>query len=545
MSTDNLTMDTLRNSVHELPYDEVAEVESRIEEKEKITLENIGAIEKLEFPVSPEGGVVVFKGRNGSGKSTGIDAVSCLLRGTTAGMPSLRDGAKRGRVEGFGAAINLSISSRRSSGSPELVVDNIEGKFSISELVNPRAKTPEAADKERLKALITLTGKQADQNTFIALFQNEDEFRSIVSTSSLETTDPVEMARRIKADLDREARKYEEMSQQQQAKYEALKGTYDEFHEEDIIANLEQFQRVQRTVIRHLSELEERDRQNREKEQQIEAAKSSIAEVNITEEEEKIRKATEDYNLAEEDCKAFETELASVDKSLADLVNEYQLKRLELANKKRLIEDKRTAAIARSQAAEKLKSEVEKNLTRIEDYRKYIEELSRIEPVDQEEIQKYRNLADAQAKRADRNAVARQIQSKLQHANLVAQEAERLRDKAAQLRETGRSCDKILSELIGTESPLQIVDGRMVLQTKRGETFFSELSDGERWRVAFQAIAPYVRKEGEMGLVTIPQIGWESLDPENQKLIRKLAHDYRICVVTAEATAEDLRVEVC
>jgi len=533
------------SELHNLPYDEAEEVRARVDEAQIVTLENVGAIERLEFPVSPKGGVVIFKGRNGSGKSTGIDAVSCLLRGSTAGMPTLRDGCQRGKVEGFGASINLSIASRRTSGTPELVVDNIEGKFSISELVNPRSKTNEAADKERLKALITLTGKQADRDTFVSLFSTEDEFRSVVSTASLETTDPVEMARRVKADVDREARKYEEMAQQQQAKLEALKGTYEEFREEDIIPNMEQFQRTQRTVIAHLSELEERHRQNQEKERMIENAKASIDEINVADEEAKIAMAQTDVESADNDERMYADIISDLRQKIETLEKDYIRQRTELLASLSENQIHRDAAAKRRKYSSSLVETLKTNLERLDTYRKTVEELSQIVPVDMEELQKYRKMADMQAKRVERNAIARQLQTKMEHARSVACEAERLREKAWQLRETGRSCDGVLSELIGKESPLKIVDGRMVLQTGRGETFFSELSDGERWKIAFQTIAPYVRKDGEIGLVTIPQTGWESLDPQNQALISELAHQHKICVVTAEATADDLMVEVC
>ncbi|MBQ4142826.1 MAG: hypothetical protein IJD43_05050 [Thermoguttaceae bacterium] len=58
------------SELHNLPYDEAEEVRARVDEAQIVTLENVGAIERLEFPVSPKGGVVIFKGRNGSGKST-------------------------------------------------------------------------------------------------------------------------------------------------------------------------------------------------------------------------------------------------------------------------------------------------------------------------------------------------------------------------------------------------------------------------------------------------------------------------------------------
>ena len=76
----------------------------------KITLENVGPIERLSIPL-PEAGVVVLRGRNGVGKSHALQAVDSLVGGR--GRPPCRDGARRAVVEGFGARITISRSLRR------------------------------------------------------------------------------------------------------------------------------------------------------------------------------------------------------------------------------------------------------------------------------------------------------------------------------------------------------------------------------------------------------------------------------------------------
>jgi len=164
-------------------------------QQHELTIQNVGAIAHIVIPLSDDGGVTIFKGPNGSGKSTGLEAVSTLVSGRGKRLP-LRDGQKQGLVSGFGSTINLKLSgSRRGGEQPQLIVDSIEGKFSIDKLVNPEIQNPESADKARIKALITLTGVDATPDLFVSLFDTKEEFEKIVSRSSVETSDPAELTK--------------------------------------------------------------------------------------------------------------------------------------------------------------------------------------------------------------------------------------------------------------------------------------------------------------------------------------------------------------
>ncbi len=187
-----------------------------------ISLQNVGAISQAVIPLSETGGVTVFKGRNGCGKSTGLETISTLASGRGK-LPPLRDGAKAGLVSGFGSKIDLRLSgSRRGGNKPELVVDSIEGKFSISDLVNPNIKDPKAADNARLKALITLIGVDATPDLFATLFPTREEFDKNVSKSSMDTTDPILMAERVKRDIEEKARIEEEKARRAFAEHDAM-----------------------------------------------------------------------------------------------------------------------------------------------------------------------------------------------------------------------------------------------------------------------------------------------------------------------------------
>ena len=63
-----------------------------------VEIVNDGAIEKLTIPVPDGGGIVVMKGRNGSGKTTALDAVESLV-----------DVAAHATIEEFGRGVRAEV----------------------------------------------------------------------------------------------------------------------------------------------------------------------------------------------------------------------------------------------------------------------------------------------------------------------------------------------------------------------------------------------------------------------------------------------------
>jgi predicted ATPase len=125
-----------------------------------VEIQNVGPIEKLSIPL-PASGVVVLRGRNGVGKSHALAAIDSLISGR--GKPPCRDGAEKGLVEGFGARLTIGRSQRR-TGEAEVIT--LEGRLDISQLVQPPLKDEEAADRQRIKALVQLSGQSADLEAF-------------------------------------------------------------------------------------------------------------------------------------------------------------------------------------------------------------------------------------------------------------------------------------------------------------------------------------------------------------------------------------------
>jgi hypothetical protein len=490
---------------------------------ETITLQNVGAIERVDIPLSEEGGVVIFRGRNGCGKSTGLDAIESLTSGHGK-LPPLRDGQKTGLVSGFGSKIDLKLTGSRRGGKSELTVESIGGKFSIVDLVNPNIKEEKAADKARLKSLITLLGIEANADIFVELFDNKDEFDQVVSKSSIDTTDVILMEERIKRDIESKSRVEEDNARKAQAEYDAMT-VGSEFDPNDIIADMSAYYKQLDDANQLLGKLTA-DRDACEKVMRnVDQAKRSILDTDVTAKENELASIRADLSIHEATSNERDARLERLNEEINAIVK---------AN----VEDSKII-----NAKIKTLNSIESELNSLEGYKKIVAQSETVKPVPESEIQAARNSVDSLRTKIDKSAIAKENQRKHNEAKAKRREVEALQLNAANLREKARRCDAILSDLIGEGSPLRIVDSRMVVNTERGETFYSELSDGERWRTAFETIAPHVHSDAEkIAVLTIPQVGWESLDPTNQRLVIELSKRYKINTVTAEAADGELCV---
>ena len=123
-----------------------------------------------------------------------------------------------------------------------------------------------------------------------------------------------------------------------------------------------------------------------------------------------------------------------------------------------------------------------------------------------------------------------------------AEEAARLSQEAISLRRNAKQTEEVLNEIVSDirDCPLKVSDGRLVISTKRGPTFFGELSHGERWRVALDIAVSAV---GAGGMIVIPQEAWEGLDGDNRNAVAGKAKNGNVIVITAECGDGDLVVE--
>lgn len=469
-----------------------------------ITIKNIGPISNLSMPVPTKGGVVVLRGRNGSGKSTALDAIESAVSGK--GKPPLKDLADRGEVIAGGVNLTVGRAVRRSG---ELEVSRLEGRLSIADLVDPGIDDPIRADATRIKALVGLSG---------ATLSSDDLHGFPVELhGDIDLSDPVAAMSELKKRLDIGAREYEKLAKAEGDRAAAMLEQAGDIEPsgsvEDAMTELSDAQRrLDRLVHEKHSSLEAK--------RKVEAARARIAE------------------LPQVDV--LEAERASAEAEMR--VTEARDAALELKAAYNAAVERHRSALAQQEATKSHLDAARKAYAmRAEMERQMAESIPREPPEDEIGAA---NL-DLQSKREAlaKSERARQSAELRRQGEDKAIEAERLAAEAVSLRRKSKQTDEVLSEIVGEIKgcPLRVSDGKLIIDTKRGPTMFGELSHGERWRVALDIAIGSI---GECGLIVIPQEAWEGLDTDNRMAIAQQAKDGCIVIITAECGDGEIDSEV-
>jgi len=460
-----------------------------------IRIENVGPIGRLTFPL-PDAGVVVLRGRNGTGKSHALQAVDTLVSGR--GHPPCRDFAARGLVEGFGARLTIGRSQRR-TGEAEVVT--LEGRLDISQLVQPPIKDEEAADRTRIKALVQLAGTQIEPDAFDPILPAGLSASSLVGLSE-QTDDPVVMAGRLKRALEAEARRLEREAETLRAQAVGLAAGV--APESPDGPTRDQAEADLREALLAERELVARAEEAKRQQQRIETARAQIQKLSS--------ELPEDQTVAR---------LESEETQLTDQIE--KLRRALAVATERRDQVRRQLHAARLVASQ-------------------LAELQKVLSAKVEDVPETLVVAARERIAAAKATLERAIQRE-QDSRRAAEAAERhkLADaneaKAKSLREAASATDGVLSDLVGrVTSRLRVNGGRLVCDTDRGVELFAELSPGERWRIALEIAAEQV---GTGGLVTVPQEAWEALDPVHRHEVAGIAKRLGVVVLTAEATDDE------
>lgn len=488
-----------------------------------ITAEHIGPIDRFSCPIPTGGGVIELNGRNGSGKSILLRAID-LASDRKADPVTPKDGYTEGKLSLPGVVLRVSRKSRKDG---QLDFETIEGKLSISEVIDPELVDPKAADAKRIKAVLATSGAEADKRKFYRIATGgPKEWNEVIQDDTLEASDYVDLAKLIKRDymkaaLDRE-KAAEALEAQAAAKEDSVKGI--------VTLNVKPADVLEKEYADTLaarSELEARDKLATETAAKLAEAREKI---------DAAKKGKVDLSLLEANLAGSNQVIREVTNQIGKLENELDEAR------KRLKEYQHTNAMdlekieAAKESAAQL-AEWEKTLL-----------AGTVEPVDAQELDQAR-LRTLEASDAikhgmeARRAIATQAESvELRNrADETKREAERLRGSAKQT-------DEVLSSLVKEIVPeLWVEDGRLYTTTKeRGPTLFAELSDGQRaklaLRIAIGALTVKVDEQGEIlsdpGFVTLEQKHWEGIDEIAKEEIKQLAKDCQVCVIVARHTLD-------
>ncbi len=471
-----------------------------------IAIDNVKAITRVTIPVPPAG-VVILNGRNGTGKSTAIEATQALLSGS--GSLECKDNEQRGCIEAFGAKITVTKVTRRSG---ELTAVHLEDTLDLGDLVNPGIAKPESADARRIKALINVRKIKADPAMFYDLCGGEDGFNGVMLGTVL-TSDLVDMAAKVKRQLEAYSRDEAEHAETAENEAAALKtATADvpldaEDDADKLQASLETAIQDDAALKAKHEATTEATGKAEEARVQLEAAKITHKGIGLSKAIAQLEGANAAYDLAQEAL-------------------------TEARDHAELCKQAHTEAFNIHAAA----LQYENTVAQFEDI---ITKASYGKAPTDAELETAAAKVTAAREAVETGALVRQAKEKMQLVDGLKEKAVEHRQAEEVHRDHSHATDKILSEAVG-EGDLWVENGRLYTNTERGKTLFADLSEGERWAKVLPIAAENV---GNGGVVTLGQEAWEGLDPDNRKLVAATCNECGVVLLTAEASDGELTAE--
>jgi energy-coupling factor transporter ATP-binding protein EcfA2 len=465
-----------------------------------VELKQVGPIESIKIDL-PEGtgGVKVFRGVSGAGKTTALKALSGLMgdKDALSGLTP-HDGCERGEVTGLGRSVKI---GQRVSTGGALAVPHLS-RVDISTLVDPRVIQPAARTKARVRCLVTLGGKTVTPKELLG--EHYESYASDIDLDEIASAeDPVEMADKIKRAIDtralersREAERYQGMAiaKRQEA------GDIDQ-----LAASLPYAE----AVDQHANALQARA--NAEKQRSaFEAGMAKTAEI-----EKQLGEFGEppDMDAIEKKIELAEQAIVFARARLAEAETAMSNSKHERASAEQQIK-----ALSALQASKPVLCE----------------------PVSEDQI--------AALQQAEVEALERlKIASDIDRRRAALAEAKQLQQKSVDVSEQSLKDRQIASEVQSRvqsalpEGPIKVKDGELVVvHGKRKKPIpIDDLSTGERWRVALEYAVAAV---GEGGVVPVAQESWQALSPDLKQEIAEACKQRKVWLVSAEVCDGPLRV---
>ena len=482
------------------------------ENERKIEVSNVGPIDQLSIRLENYG-VTVLTAPNGAGKSIFLDAVQHAAAGK--GKLPLRDGARRGSVDCFGAHITVAGNTRHSG---EFEVLSLEGRFDLAALVDPHMQSPVAADRKRIKALVGLSGVTASRK----MFDGRPEFEgldSIVAADEFETTDPVELSGRVKRAYEAAARREEDSAKTEEGH---AKGS--EEIAEDLDLNAESDEEVLRAgydaardALRGLEQVAEtREKLEKNKAHAKTQLENALAQYDGPTSAEAISSVNEFADKRDLACEAVEAAKQALQKAKDDLTEAEH----ELRGKK-------------------------DELVRAGDHEEMVRQCNAVLDAAVVDAPTGEEMAEAQRRKEEAaeaqriGTLVREAKDRLKNAERYRTLAKYARQRAEKYRDAAQATSDVLGEIVKSDR-FRVGnfygETRVLVDHHRGrDTPFHELSPGERWALAIDEGADRV---GEGGLLVIPQEAWEPIDGFTRPKIHEHAVMRKVYVLTAEATQD-------
>ena len=471
-----------------------------------------GPIDRLSLKIDGPG-VYLMKAENGAGKSIALSAVKTLITGE--GKLPIGYGKEEAKITGLGVTVSFGRTKRGVSKFGELEVQSLEGSYSLGNFVKPANKDPLVSDAKSIKELLKISGYKVGPEVFSGLFMSEKEFNEVVQIDSI-SDDPVEMSAKIKRDIEEAARHYEAVFAKSKADGQVLFDSVPKEMTENEIESPEEVEKALEFSRQKLSSLVT-NRANGltaiEKHKEVE---SKLSDLDSRDE----AKIIEDGMTLGHDRSVLQSLVESAEKILAD-------RRGQLAAVFQKLEHKRQELID-AQNQNKAIVELKKTL-----------ESALPEVPSEEDIESAGKEIESLVRRLDASKQKESLMEKATKARELFFKAEEASLVASRYRESAAGVEKILADMVsGCGADMIVRNGRLVVNTKRGEEFFSDLSEGQRCRIGIKLLVESMKRRfpDDIPVCVLEQEAWEPLQPSVKSEIREIAKQEGVAIIAAEAS---------
>jgi len=485
-----------------------------------ISIDHVGPVTEFEYAMT-EPGLHVLRGQQGAGKTTILRTVQWACDGRADAKPQKTDGAKKGVAVVAGKTLSISRAVREEG---DLTIAGM-GDLDISTLHNPGHKTPATRDKYRIATLVRMAGVTPDVGKFKELVSPLEWQTWVDETEVAATGDLVDMAAKVKRDLDRYAKNLETQQENAEKSAAARADLYeginveDEHDEAALQERLEVALQSHMTLIQRASEATKNAAAVAEAARMIAAAESGYKGPSATAAEAAVIATTERATTQRAECERISKELRAAQEQLGQLMIQAD----------------------RAKADFEAASRHEQTLA---DWRETVANVTTVAPDDGEMEAAETVLVLAREQAVHGAHIRAAIVAKAAAAEL-SELAKTRKKEAKRIRAAAAATQEVISEAIASipNCPLRVTtnedgEARLVISTDRGEAEpFDELSDGERWRT----IVPLCCEAGR--LVVLPQAAYGELANSTRSLLDVIAAQVGAYILTAQADDGELRAE--
>jgi len=488
--------------------------------EKSLTLEHGGPVELFEINFDSPG-VYELLGSTGVGKTSVLKGID-HLSGKNVDL-TVTDGYSSGQVKGFGVVAPIGGRKRR-KGELDVEMLDVE-RFSLSDLVDPPIKNPVAADRHRIKALISLRGVDANPADYYELVGGSAVLEKMLPPDKIQTDDPVLLATRIKAALDGMA-----LSQAGSGEHEMThaRSAMAEFEGVDLTAEHDSatLQQAHDSARRRCDLLEEQARAAVLATDNQILAKESLRKAEESYSGPNVMHANEDVMHAKGSHSTLEARLNTLKQAIEDTERKFR---------------ETNHALRGAQAALKA-AEQHHNTCQL-----WTDTLrEKIETPDPADVAEAASHAIESSENLENGVRIRDALGSRNRARVHQDKAEAFLTQANRYRECAARIPDVLTTLIDCDSiRAASVDGetRLVVDHKRGKmTLFADLSDGERVRLSIDATVPRLAERSGPSVFAVPQRIWQDLAPSDKSEIDRYAELNNIYIVAAQVTDGALRV---